>query len=806
MEKGTEKKSSVKKKSEKKEQKPLKIFVLDTETRALGGKIFKIGLFSRDENGKPEYESDTNFKKIKQILLASSITYDVHIYIHVLDFDFSKIVKDLKFQLKFLPSLFINGRTVKIESSSFPDKNGKQNNLTFHDSFSLFPKSLDQLCNDFDVKDKKIDLIEHLKDSEYAVYKSNGKLNETATKRNYFKLVSPDDELLNEYLKYDCMSLYEILMKAIEISGLETKTFTDCPTTASLSMKIFNTLFEEQFDHATSTIFFGKNQMVEWFLREGYYGGRTEIFIPRLKKGGYYLDKNSMYPHCMRNYTFPVGEFREYTGVMAQSNFELFCFDGIGGGMVEAEVNIPYMKYPVLPYKCPEKKKLIFPYGKIRGVWTFHELKFAMDRGVKVTKVHKTVYFPVMSQIFIGFVNHFEKVKEENTEAVKGSGVNSQGKKVNKSLREWSKLILNSLYGKFASKRERDSYVSIEEIEEAIKKLNRKKNQDYYKKQIEFFNDVLEQGGVEAEREWLKKEDSGFVPHHFYHTELEEEVFKYHTYLEAKYIQVQISAYVTSYARMELYEAIEWIDKNGGEVYYCDTDSIITDIMLPAEMVHKTEFGKWDKEHEIMTANFVQEKLYALQNEKGEEVKKGKGFPKEIINDLTMQDYEEFLYHHQYRDVEKIQLVTADMEIEVRPNFLEALKMDKDFNEIKNLEKAINLRNIKQKRKINYEDNSSEPWYYEHCQPQRIEEMEKVLEEETREEVENMLNELTLEKCLEQYGKIKIPEKEEYYSLYQKLKAKTKKKFFGKKGTDLFNWCLFYESAPDSLFEDLNLN
>jgi hypothetical protein len=45
----------------KKVQKPVKIFVLDTETRGLEGEIFKVGLY----NGERYWEANT-FEKIKK--------------------------------------------------------------------------------------------------------------------------------------------------------------------------------------------------------------------------------------------------------------------------------------------------------------------------------------------------------------------------------------------------------------------------------------------------------------------------------------------------------------------------------------------------------------------------------------------------------------------------------------------------------------------------------------------------------------------------------------------------------------------
>ena len=61
--------------------------------------------------------------------------------------------------------------------------------------------------------------------------------------------------------------------------------------------------------------------------------------------------------------------------------------------MIEADIFIPKMNYPPLPHRAKDKNnKLIFPCGYISGVWTYHELKFAMDRGVKILKVEKRLF------------------------------------------------------------------------------------------------------------------------------------------------------------------------------------------------------------------------------------------------------------------------------------------------------------------------------------------------------------------------------------------------------------------------------
>ena len=58
----------------------------------------------------------------------------------------------------------------------------------------------------------------------------------------YFKTVDPDDKLLNEYLEYDCRSLYEIMDKVTKVAPISEEDFMKCPTSASLSMKTFQNI------------------------------------------------------------------------------------------------------------------------------------------------------------------------------------------------------------------------------------------------------------------------------------------------------------------------------------------------------------------------------------------------------------------------------------------------------------------------------------------------------------------------------------------------------------------------------------
>ena len=59
---------------------------------------------------------------------------------------------------------------------------------------------------------------------------------------------------------------------------------------------------------------------------------------------------------------------------------------------------------------------------------------------------------------------------------------------------------------------------------------------------------------------------------------------------------LSIAGYITAFARATMLYAIYDIYELGGFVYYCDTDSIVTDTMLPEHMVDNVELGKFKLE------------------------------------------------------------------------------------------------------------------------------------------------------------------------------------------------------------------
>ncbi len=779
----------------KQKEKEIKIFTFDTETRGLNGSIFKMGVY-----GDEKYKSFDDFTECLKYLRKYSLTYDVHIYIHNLDFDLGKVAEYFSDEFIWSESLIINNRPAIMKTFYF----------TFHDSLQLLSNnSLDKMCKDFKVKNQKIDLVERLStdpryrkylswddgtkrkiipfdEDERKEYKNKCSVDKNKTLEKFFYYVDPEDPLLLEYLEYDCRSLYEIIEKVHAASGLKLNTFIKCPTPANMSMRIFENLFPDQAEQTHTKYFLmgEEGKIAEDFLRDSYNGGRTELFKNKLIRGFSY-DVNSLYPYCMRQYRYPVGKFFIKSGSWAENIFNRYSEGEEIGGVIECTVTIPKDINPQgispLPYYCEKRGKLLFPVGRIRSSWTIPELKFAVDRGVKIEKYHRVIFFEKMSSVFIGFVNFFEQLKNEHTEHIKNSGLNKHGRKVNPSLRAFSKIILNALYGKFGSRRENKSYVSEKELPMVIKKWTKNKKQAEknkkefrYSDALDFFNLVLEHGTDLAEK-LHDPEKSMPLPLPAIGGE---NLFSFTTYSEAKFIQVQICSYITAYARMELYKAFEKVWELGGLVYYCDTDSLYTDVRLPAEIVDSTQFGKWKLEGENISGLFVQEKGYIVEEEDGSSSTKFKGINKNVLKEFDRELYEEIYRHQKEQDLDYMELITEDDGVQNLNKFMTSVKNGDSFNKMNLIIKGIYFRGEEGKRKMDYENNSSDPWEYDLESEPEIDALLVNYEEE--DEIAWTCWEQVLEDWLRE--KVKIPNRNtKAYTIYSRLDPKIKRKYFSSK-------------------------
>jgi len=521
-----------------KPDKPAKIATFDLETFGLkAGKTYALGFYDGQKYYTWEGIETTIQEFIKHYITKK---YRSHVcYAHNGGkFDFLYLLEILR---KEIPTATIEpmlqgSRIVQIK---IRDKNN--HTWTFKDSVPIFQTTLKKLLQDFNCDTQK---------GEF----DHEKINEQNWKQHM-----PE---IRPYLKADCTGLHEALTKfettAIKETGVSLKRIT---TTAQLAMRTYRKKFFEKTNLKEMTNY----QAIEKFIRQAYYGGRTEIFKIKGENLNYY-DVNSEYPDVMKEKDMPVGTpIKSY-------NMEINDF-----GIAYATITCPtYINKPVLPkrHKIGVASKLYFPTGTWNGWYCTPELQKALEIGYTI-KIHYGFKFQ-KAKIFSEYIDYFYNKKQTTT---RGSPTN-----------QFSKLCLNSLYGKFGQRRERNRIIIAP-------------------KSIKGLEPIDEYGENNVWKEKVHSDSSTILP--------------------------AIACFVTCYARLKLYSYLE----NDESVCYCDTDSIITNKVHPTG----NKLGELKLEKQIIKAIFLRPKMYFLEASDGKLDIKAKGFTKDFREKLTYTDFDNAL-------------------------------------------------------------------------------------------------------------------------------------------------------------------
>jgi hypothetical protein len=363
------------------------------------------------------------------------------------------------------------------------------------------------------------------------------------------------------YLKNDCILLYDVLSEYFRLLYDKLKGQSGI-SAASTALATFRAGYQrrpipEISEHAAR------------LARAGYYGGRCEPFRREFgsedsndSKGGLVLhdyDVNSMYPWAMRQ-PQPIEELQGLRGLHLDLT-----------GFVDATIEVSQCHVPILP--CRTENKLLFPYGKWRGVFSTVELRLADKAGqLKNIQCHDSVYFRTAS-MFAEYVDALYRYRDKSDP------------NWTLALDRMAKLCANSLYGKFGS----------QEIRETIH--IRPTLDDVIDKQMQQIPSSL--GNLDA---YIER-----------------------TTTKAAYMLPQISAWITALGRCRLAEALLLADENA---YYCDTDAVFT----PRGVDPIGDgLGEWKDEHKkdpIVYAYFLAPKVYVLRHASGAITNRAKGFSK----------------------------------------------------------------------------------------------------------------------------------------------------------------------------------
>lgn len=363
-------------------------------------------------------------------------------------------------------------------------------------------------------------------------------------------------------------------------------------------------------------------------LRLGYYGGRTEIFrmvAPKQENDVYYYyDINSLYPFVMKKYEYPVSQ----PMIVSTPKQNVYMENN---GVTLAHIKTPDKLYiPLLPHKLKvgDANKLMFILGNYKGWWDNDFLRKAKEIGYSIEPLKSYLFNSEF--IFKDFVDDFYKVKKDAEKDTPMYLI--------------AKLIMNSLYGKYGQR----------QISESLIKDANPDKEKYIIKDFDIdtgWSTVIEEG-------------------------------------KGKFYLPQISIHVTSMAQLWLYKSIEEILEKDYNVYYCDTDSIISDYK---NLRVSKELGDWKLEKKIVEGYFVLPKMYKILLDGGKQEIRAKGYSQKLQNKINPDAFNRALFNDDYQGFS----VISDL-----PEMLRAkssFRRFKDFNKLDFIRRSIQTRYNKRK-------------------------------------------------------------------------------------------------------------
>ena len=317
--------------------------------------------------------------------------------------------------------------------------------------------------------------------------------------------------------------------------------------------------------------------------RDAFFGGRTNatclFYEAQANEEIRYLDFTSLYPYCCKYCQFPIGHPEILRGGDIPDHVQ---------GLLKCKVLPPkQLLHPVLP--CRIRKKLLFPLcytcalngaqefcthtddeRALTGTWVSVELDKARQMGYIIMEKYEAWHFKETAQydpfsksggLWTDYINTFLKLKQEssgypdycNTDDKKqkyiadfleheGIFLDESNIAYNKCIREISKIMLNSFWGKFGQcpRKSKLTYIS-----DPVEYIDMMTNDTLEVTDLLYVNDEF------VALRWITKNE--FVE-------------------PLPNTNIVLAAYTTAHARLKLYSLLEQLQER---VLYFDTDSVV---------------------------------------------------------------------------------------------------------------------------------------------------------------------------------------------------------------------------------------
>jgi hypothetical protein len=526
--------------------------------------------------------------------------------------------------------LYVNNSILTLETK----------NIKTFDLCRFVMSSLKEACNNFKLKNKKIDGFDHTI-PQYEFIKGNLK---------GWMIENYDD--LKKYCDMDVLALEELFFtlkdKILELTN-DKLDIINYPTLSSSAKDFWLSNYSFKKDHYNNNDYnfnlpiitnetiqnvSGDAVYLYDFIRQSLTAGRSEMFkICKTDELIKVIDVKSLYPFVMEGGNeqlkykceYPAGDI-VYTDEYVENKLGFYYCDILE----QPEKNIIPLRTKGHPLNWKHK-------GVIKNI-SLCSVDIELIRKYGKIEIHNGIYFTEKSdKVFIDYIQFFKNEKNRQDELKKNKDQN-----YNPSLRSISKLYLNSLSGKTIENLHCDEFILSKDNDKLCKKINKLKSFNHYEERNNFF--MLK--GTKEYESVLKKNK---VPHY-------------------------LGVFIYAYARKWMYENV--IYEYFG--YGMDTDSYF----MPDEEFQKLYndkkylfgdlFGQFEIENFEDGKNkkwndcyFIAPKVYALYEEGKPEYSKTR-FKGLKHNDriLTEPQYNEFIKikneNEKFDFYEKLERVGSD--------------------------------------------------------------------------------------------------------------------------------------------------
>lgn len=385
-----------------------KFFVFDTETQK--GKSFLLCVKNKEKNFV--YETKTKKDVIKFFENCVEKTYGNIGFAFNMDYDVLALFRF--FDKNFFTKIYVY-RTVIYEGLEFtyiPKKflQIKKGNkvVTIFELYQFYNTTLDNAGKKFlgieKIKIKNTFDIKNLK--------------------KHFK--GKDKQKIINYCLQDCKITLDLTLKLdtmfINYLGLNVNKYYSC---GFLAKK-----YATKRGINISSI---QDDKINDFVKKSYFGGRIEFIQKGYFKNCYQYDINSAYPHQIAN-LFQIVDLQFNPKINPYCKYFF----------VDCEIDLPENILNPIPFRT-DKNLLIYPSGKFNTVldcFTFNEVKPYIKKINNVLNIYTTDNKPFFEMVTTLYNKRLKTKNADENYIIK--------------------IILNSLYGKFAQ--QKSDYVSIDEI------------------------------------------------------------------------------------------------------------------------------------------------------------------------------------------------------------------------------------------------------------------------------------------------------------------------------------------------------